>query len=273
MQENWCNSLSVRTVYFLSAGLAAGLMVLLATTASMAQSVAVPVKRPDPSAEVTTDIDSEEQTPAVEPERVYQAACPALLEGRIKGKPLPPIEDGGCGENSPLEITAIGEVQLTTPVTMNCRMAETLHGWVDGADQSALVLLKSQLWRLNVSTSYQCRRRNNAPDGKISEHGFANALDIAGFELVDGTRISVLDHWPAVDYEAEVEAASEEGEAEESTYDGPEATLEGFLRLVHQDACTRFTTVLGPEANVHHADHFHFDLGCHGKTCTYRICE
>ena len=23
----------------------------------------------------------------------------------------------------------------------------------------------------------------------------------------------------------------------------------------------------------YHRNHLHFDLGCHGKTCTYRICE
>ena len=151
----------------------------------------------------------EEETAPPEPPRIYQAACPALLNGRIKGRILPPIEEGECGENSPIEVTAIGEVDLSNPVTLNCRMATALHGWVDSVDYTALQLLKSQLFSLSVSTSYHCRRRNNAPDGKISEHGFLNALDITGFELANGTRITVLDDWPPVNYEEEEEATSE----------------------------------------------------------------
>jgi hypothetical protein len=34
-----------------------------------------------------------------------------------------------------------------------------------------------------------------------------------------------------------------------------------------------FTTILGPGSNASHADHLHFDLGLHGKTANYRICE
>ncbi|MEZ5774341.1 MAG: extensin family protein [Hyphomicrobiaceae bacterium] len=33
-----------------------------------------------------------------------------------------------------------------------------------------------------------------------------------------------------------------------------------FLIAVHAGACKRFGTVLGPEANEAHRDHFHLDL-------------
>jgi hypothetical protein len=33
-----------------------------------------------------------------------------------------------------------------------------------------------------------------------------------------------------------------------------------FLRRLHKGACGVFGTVLGPEANEAHRDHFHFDL-------------
>ena len=33
-----------------------------------------------------------------------------------------------------------------------------------------------------------------------------------------------------------------------------------FLRRLHKGACGTFGTVLGPEANEAHRDHFHFDL-------------
>ena len=39
------------------------------------------------------------------------------------------------------------------------------------------------------------------------------------------------------------------------------ASAEGaFLRRLHKGACGIFSTVLGPEANEAHRDHFHLDL-------------
>ena len=46
--------------------------------------------------------------------------------------------------------------------------------------------------------------------------------------------------------------------------------LVGALRTT---ACGYFTTVLGPGSDAAHAEHFHFDLGLHGATANYRICE
>lgn len=43
-----------------------------------------------------------------------------------------------------------------------------------------------------------------------------------------------------------------------------------FLRTIHGDACKIFWTVLGPEANAAHRDHFHFDMR---KRRYVRICQ
>jgi hypothetical protein len=41
----------------------------------------------------------------------------------------------------------------------------------------------------------------------------------------------------------------------------PKPTTEGlFLRAIHDGACREFGTVLGPEANDPHRNHFHLDL-------------
>lgn len=45
-----------------------------------------------------------------------------------------------------------------------------------------------------------------------------------------------------------------------SETDGASATDGKFLRRLHKGACETFGTVLGPEANEAHRDHFHFDL-------------
>ena len=46
-----------------------------------------------------------------------------------------------------------------------------------------------------------------------------------------------------------------------------------WLMALRVSACGYFTTVLGPGANAAHAEHYHFDLGMHGKSGSYRICE
>ena len=84
----------------------------------------------------------------------------------------------------------------------------------------------------------------------VSEHGFANALDVIGFRLADGRTVTLSDGWT-----------------------DPLAPAGRLLRFAHDAGCANFTTTLGPEANALHADHLHLELGCHGKTCTARLCE
>jgi hypothetical protein len=85
--------------------------------------------------------------------------------------------------------------------------------------------------------SFACRNVNNHANGRRSEHAAANALDIAGVRLADGRRISVQAGWSGKRDEAE------------------------FLRRVQKGACQSFSSVLGPDYNVAHRDHFHVDMG------------
>ena len=48
------------------------------------------------------------------------------------------------------------------------------------------------------------------------------------------------------------------------------ADAQAFLRTIHDDACKMFWTVLGPEANAAHRDHFHVDMR---KRRYVRICD
>jgi hypothetical protein len=133
----------------------------------------------------------------------------------------------------------------------------------------------------------------------LSEHALANALDVSEFVLANGTRITVLDDWPNV-VEAppapeanpnRVSEAKENGVAakpEPSKAKGgttktsavtaarvepdappspppvakePELDLKAqFVTFLHEDACRRFGTVLGPDANAAHKNHFHLDM-------------
>lgn len=85
--------------------------------------------------------------------------------------------------------------------------------------------------------SFACRNLYNRSQGRLSQHASANALDIAAFQLADGRRISVLRGWDSQGDDAE------------------------FLRQVHRNACKYFNTVLGPQYNAAHRNHFHVDMG------------
>jgi hypothetical protein len=77
------------------------------------------------------------------------------------------------------------------------------------------------------------RSRNNQSGARLSEHSFGNAIDIAGIGLNDGTEMTVLTDW-----------------------NGRYASQ---LPAMWQAACGPFGTVLGPEADRFHRDHFHVD--------------
>ena len=90
---------------------------------------------------------------------------------------------------------------------------------------------------------------NNLDGAHLSEHGHANAIDIAAFVLADGRAVDVKSGWWG-------------GLRERN-----------FLRDVHRGACGVFTTVLGPAYDLNHRDHFHLDLARHGRDGEGRICK
>lgn len=210
-----------------------------------------PQEAKEPEKETEAEGPSEEEVA----ERVYQAACPALLTGRIVGEMVPPLSEGDCGLRSPIAVSALQvngrEIALSgTPVT-NCAVATTLADWAEAVDAYAGAALDTELASLSTGPGYTCRLRNGADTGFVSEHGLGNAVDIIAINLADGSSITVLDDWSAA----------------------PVLDEAKFMGFAHSAACGRFTTVLGPAANAAHEDHFHFDLGCHGQSCTAQICE
>ena len=85
--------------------------------------------------------------------------------------------------------------------------------------------------------SYACRRIYGQEEGEVSEHASANAFDVAGFRLADGSTVSVERDWADP---------------------GPKGA---FLRQVRDGGCRVFITVLSPDYNAAHANHFHLDMG------------
>lgn len=188
------------------------------------------------------------------PPRVYQTACPAVLNGDAIAEALPPVSEKSCGLQSPLALSAVTangrQIPFNGPVTTDCGMATALPGWIGDVDRFLLATENTRIAKVNVGTGYMCRNVNNGATGNLSFHAFGDAVDVMGFTLEDGRTIDVKTAWPG------------------TVPDGSK-----LIRFAHDAACTRFTTVLGPEADAQHQDHLHLDLGCHGKTCTARLCQ
>lgn len=147
------------------------------------------------------------------------------------------LDAAGEGECARPDRTRLGDYPLspdTPPVT--CPVAIALELWRrDSVAPAARRILGSDIARIEHLGAFSCRRMYGASEGRWSEHATGNAIDIAGFVLEDGRRISVLGDW-----------------------DG-EGTEARFLREVRDGACKSFATVLSPDYNAAHADHFHLD--------------
>lgn len=152
----------------------------------------------------------------------------------------------GCNQLGAVRLNAIsGDASnfgIANLGPVKCEVAKAFAGWARfGVDRAARQILGSPLARIETMGSYSCR--NVAGTSRKSAHARAEAIDVSAFILADGRRIVLLQDW-------------DEGTREERE----------FLRVVHRSACKRFGTVLGPEYNAAHADHFHLE-GTGAKFC------
>ncbi|MCK0127805.1 extensin family protein [Erythrobacter sp. F6033] len=176
------------------------------------------------------------------------ASC--LAELNQAGAQFNPIPDTyaapGCNKLGTVQLSALsGDANrfgVSNIGPVKCRTAKAFNAWARfGVDRAARQILGSPLERIETMGSYSCR--NVAGSNRKSAHATAGAIDVSGFMLADGRRISLKGDWDS----------------------GTPAERE-FLRVVHKSACKRFGTVLGPEYNRAHADHFHLE-GTGAKFC------
>ncbi len=143
---------------------------------------------------------------------------------------------GGCRTIDTIKLMDFG-VPSTNLGAMTCPLAAGFAAWAKHAVLPAgRQYLGSEVVRIETFGTYSCRNVNGGRSGKLSEHAFGNAVDVAAFVLSDGRRVSILGGWHGKSDERE------------------------FLRRLHESACKRFGTVLGPDYNNAHANHFHFDM-------------
>ncbi len=172
-----------------------------------------------------------------------QSVATAVSLGTVEGR-------GACGIKNAWKVSAVGQVAFSTPAKLRCQMVGVTDNWLGKVVQpAARSAFGERVVKLRIAASYACRGRDNKRGAKISEHAFGNALDVSAFTLASGRVVEVEDGW-------------KNGGKESS-----------FLKRVHGRSCGLFTTVLGPNANAAHRNHFHFDLGKHGRSGKGKYCR
>ena len=168
--------------------------------------------------------------------------------------PATNVDSGQCHVENPVNVHVVSaqgnSIELPEGPLLNCRFALQFSKWLKESGAPILAAqLRSPLKKIATGPGYECRGRNGDNSAKISEHGFGNAVDIATLRMANGKVLNVEDaiHTDGAD----------------------SAAWQGF----RTSACGYFTTVLGPGSNAAHEKHFHFDLGKHGSSGNYRICE
>jgi hypothetical protein len=159
---------------------------------------------------------------------------------------------GICGLTRPFKVTALqgGAVSFNATATLDCSMVAELDQWLaDTVQPAAQARFGQRVARIDSMGSYACRGINNQSGAQLSEHSFGNALDIGGFTLEDGRKITLVQDWWRGDEQARA-----------------------FLMDVHRGSCGHFTTVLSPGSNAFHYNHIHVDLAMHGRA-GHTVCK
>src|SRR6478735_9878294 len=134
-------------------------------------------------------------------------------------------------------VNTVGPVAVKPTATLACPIVSVLDRWLaDSVQPAAQRWFGVRVVEIKQISAYSCRGMNGNSNAHISEHAFGNALDISGFVLADGHKVTVQYGW----------------------HGAPEE--QGFLRDVQASACQQFNTVLAPGSNVYHEDHIHVDL-------------
>ena len=295
--------------------------------------VPLPIKKPAATQQVNKDNPEKPARPDVWSEaQIVQAHARCfkmLADVSMDVEPMAPVKAGICGSPAPMRLKAVknkaAAVRFSPAPTLNCQTISALNQWIKKKVQpAALKYLKHNVSGMRVVAHYACRRRYGNPKKRMSEHAFANAIDISAIQLGNGHWVSILDKWGPTQRDIEkareeerirakaVEQKAEEAEAkntreQETGNSDPSSQkskteidnsggraagepakksklpdplkAEGmqpnrlgmnvfkplekealFLRRIHKGACGIFGTVLGPEANDAHRNHFHLDM-------------
>ncbi len=208
----------------------------------------VPVPAPVPDAAPDAAAPARQTGPR-EQDAAEAAACEAeLTRLGVRFERRDPLAEGDCGAARPLAVSAVGDIALSGEPVLRCPAALATARWVREVVAPAAELhLDTTVAAVDAASGYTCRaRRTGVATDTLSEHAFANALDVAAVRLADGRRVPVAPRDDA----------------------SPERAFQAAIR---GGACVLFTTVIGPTTNALHDDHLHLDLA--ERRGASKLCE
>jgi len=177
------------------------------------------------------------------------AACFAAFDRAKAGyERRPVVGTGRCRATQRMVLTGNALVPTMRPANAapGCAVTAAMALWTrDVVQPAARKHFGQNVVELENLGSYNCRKI--AGREAQSEHSTANAIDISAFVLADGTRISLINDWAPGDKRSE------------------------FLHEVRDGSCDLFSTVLSPDHNAAHANHFHLDMAV--RTAGWSICR
>jgi hypothetical protein len=134
-----------------------------------------------------------------------------------------------------------GQIRYNGAPLLTCRMALALARFEQIAQQEAERHLQQRITRFTHVGTYSCRKM--ARFDFVSEHSYANAIDIQTITLASGKRLSVEKNFGALNAP-------------------PQDSASLFLRTTANRAFDEevFSVVLTPFWDKLHRDHFHLDL-------------
>jgi hypothetical protein len=135
-----------------------------------------------------------------------------------------------------------GKIAYEPTPLLTCPMALALASFERIVQETATAVYASPVVRVDQLGTYSCREMAAFP-GWVSEHSYANAIDLARFTLRSGVTI-------------DVERDFDKGPG------APARKAGTFLRSVSQRAFDEdvFSHVLTPFFDANHRNHFHVDL-------------
>ncbi|MEJ2029130.1 MAG: extensin family protein [Maritimibacter sp.] len=134
---------------------------------------------------------------------------------------------------APVRISSVAGIPLSMQPTIDCPTAIALNDWVRDGVIPTIGRTGGGVARIDIIAHYSCRTRNNQPGAKLSEHSKGHALDVSGVTLRNGKTLTVEDQWSG--------------------------QYSRVFRTLYRRACGPFGTVLSPDADRYHYNHFHLD--------------
>ena len=172
----------------------------------------------------------------------------AGVKFRVATLPVKERRAYSCGtEQGYLYLGGPTELKIRPKPIVDCGMALALARFEHVVQAAAEAELGMRVRRMTHVGTYSCRKMAAYPDW-VSEHSYANAIDVKDFTLANWQKVTIKRHF----LERKTPAWARANQLAKSKFLQSLAT-----QLYKEDV---FSVVLTPHFDANHHDHFHLDL-------------